>query len=152
MTTTIEKPALVYVTYIRTTPEKLWEALTKPEFIQQYWYGCRNESDMRVGSKIESFGADGDRKWHGEILECEAPRVLRYTFDTRCSDAGEPPSRVTFEIVPGDPVQLTITHDEFPENSDVMKKVSGGWPGIVAGLKTLLETGKPLNIEHTCGS
>jgi uncharacterized protein YndB with AHSA1/START domain len=146
----MEKPKLVYVTYIKTTPEELWEALTNPDFIQQYWYGRRNESDLRVGSKIQSYGPEREPEWSGEILKCEPPRVLSYTF----AEGSEAPSRVTFEIgklgespgPDGEPVRLTITHDEFPVGSEVMEKVSNGWPGIMAGLKTLLETGHPLGI------
>ena len=151
--TTIEKTALVYVTYIKTTPEKLWEALTKPDFIQKYWYGRRNETDLRVGGKIQSFSPEGEPEWHGEVLKCEPPNVLSYTFDTE----DEAPSRVTFEIARtgdsvGEPLKLTITHDEFIEDSAVREKVSNGWPGIVAGIKTLLETGQPLGIEWKCAS
>ena len=90
----MEKPKLVYVTYIKTTPEELWEALTNPDFIQQYWYGRRNESDLRVGSKIQSYGPEREPEWSGEILKCEPPRVLSYTF----AEGSEAPSRVTFEI------------------------------------------------------
>ena len=160
----MKKPELVYVTYIKTTPEKLWEALTNPDFIQQYWYGRRNETDLRVGGGIRSLSPEGELEWDGEVLECEPPRLLRYTFRkirvcprtaTDMTDEAEPPSRVTFEIATlgestgpdGDPVRLTITHDEFPADSEVMKEVSNGWPGILAGIKTLLETGQPLGIR-----
>ena len=159
----MEKPKLVYVTYIKTTPEKLWEALTNPDFIQQYWYGRRNETDLRVGSKIQSYGPERELEWSGEILKCEPPHLLSYTFHeeipcsaspSRETRSSEPPSRVTFEIGklgesagPDDePVRLTITHDEFPVGSKVIERVSNGWPGILAGIKTLLETGHPLGL------
>ena len=116
--------------------------------------GRRNESDLRVGSKIQSYGPQREPGWSGEILKCEPPRVLSYTF----ADGSEAPSRVTFEIgklgesagPDSEPVRLTITHDEFPVGSEVMEKVSNGWPGIMAGLKTLLETGHPLGITSGC--
>ena len=117
------------------------------------WFGRRNETDLRVGAEIRSLSPEGELEWNGEILECDPPRLLPYTFQH--TDKVEPPSRVTFEISAmgdddgpaGDPVKLTITHDEFPEGSEVLQRVSNGWPGILAGIKTFLETGSPLGLK-----
>lgn len=134
-------PNLVYVTQIRTTPAKLWEALTKPEFIEQYWFGYRNISTWKEGDTIESRNAEGDLGFQGKILKNVPGKELVFSFiDIRYD---EPPSRVTFRIEPGsaEAVQLTVIHDEFQETSELRDRVSNGWPSIVEGIKTLLETG-----------
>jgi uncharacterized protein YndB with AHSA1/START domain len=142
----------VYVTHIRTTPATLWRALIDPRFIEQYWMGRHNTSGWRKGSPLESRAPDGELEWKGKIVEIKKPRRLVYTFQP--VDAGEPPSRVTFEIkTPGrgtDPrgetLQLTVTHEEFPAGSIVFPGISQGWPAILSSLKTLLETGRSLGL------
>ncbi|WP_367871071.1 SRPBCC family protein [Luteolibacter sp. Populi] len=143
-------PKLVYVTTIRTTPAKLWEALTNPDFIQQYWFGCRHTSTWKEGEAIESRDPDGDLAWQGKILKCVPEQEVVFTFGH--IGFGEPPSRVTFKIDlanegPG-LMQLTITHDDFQEVSPVRDRVSNGWPSIIAGIKSLLETG---SVEEKAG-
>lgn len=142
-------PKLVYVSQIRTTPAKLWEALTHPDFIQQYWFGRRNTSTWKEGDVIESRSPEGTLEWQGEILKSEPESEVVFTFDHL---AEESPSRVTFKIdpQPAGMVQLTITHDEFPEGSSIRDRVQNGWPSIIAGIKELLETGKVTEREYSC--
>jgi uncharacterized protein YndB with AHSA1/START domain len=150
-----EKPKFVYVTLIKTTPEKLWAALTDPEFTQQYWFGTRVKSDWKIGSPL-SYHWRGQISDEGTILECDPPRRLAYTFHHLLDDdmRQELPSRVTFIIEPlksksgpqGDTVRLTVTHEDFPPDSNIFPAISNGWPSILSGLKTLLETGKPLDL------
>lgn len=152
-----DRPSFVYVTYIATTPEKLWEALTSGDFTYHYWGGRRIQSDWKVGSPVRHIKEDGGLDWQGEVLRAEPPKVLSYTFevmmdDTKrdvggnpVDDSGEKPSRVTFEITPFmGHVKLTVTHDQFEPGSKVLAGVSQGWPAILSGLKSLLETGKPM--------
>ncbi|GAA5123959.1 SRPBCC family protein [Luteolibacter yonseiensis] len=132
-------PKLVYVTHIRTTPAKLWEALTDPDFIQQYFFGCRNTSTWQVGDVIESRDPDGELSWHGKILKSIPGQEVVFTFD-HLTD--EPPSTVRYEIEPqGEVVKLTITHEDFQEVSAIRDRVKNGWPGIIEGIKSLLEKG-----------
>ena len=141
-------PKLVYVTQIRTTPTKLWEALTDPDFIQQYWFGCRNTSTWQVGDVIESRDPDGKLAWHGKILKSVPEEEVVFTFD-HISD--EPPSTVRFKIEPQqDTVQLTITHEDFPEVSAIRDRVKNGWPSIIEGIKSLLETGSVAVMPASC--
>ena len=132
-------PKLVYVTDIRTTPAKLWEALTDPDFIQQYFFGCRNTSTWRVGDPIESRDPEGELSWRGEILNCIPEQEVSFTFD-HLTD--EPPSTVHYKIEPqGETVRLTIIHEDFQEVSPIRDRVKNGWPSIIEGIKSLLETG-----------
>jgi uncharacterized protein YndB with AHSA1/START domain len=132
-------PKLVYVTRIRTTPAKLWEALTDPDFIQQYFFGCRNTSTWQVGDVIESRDPDGELSWHGKILKSIPEQEVVFTFD-HLTD--EPPSTVRYLIESqGEMVQLTITHEDFQEVSPIRDRVKNGWPSIVEGIKSLLEKG-----------
>ncbi len=146
-----EKPSFVYVTYIAATPDKVWQALTDGTLTWQYWYGRRIESDWKVGSTvtfwydIDDGEAVSDR---GIVLESNPPRRLSYTWHVEFADElrDEHPSRVTFEIEPsGKEVKLTLTHDEFEPGSKILDGVRSGWPAILASLKTMLETGKPLS-------
>jgi len=144
----------VYVTYIMTTPEQLWTALTTPEFTRQYWYGREVRSDFTVGSPITYVYDDGAAlDIEGEIVAADPPRLLSYTFtDPGDRERGDKPSRVTFTIDPADDfedaVKLTVTHDEFAPGSPTYEGVSNGWPGVLAGLKTVLETGSALPLAH----
>ncbi len=149
----MQKPSFVYVSYIHTTPEKLWAALTQPEFTRKYWFDCGIESDWKVGSPVR-FRRDGELAMDQVLLECTPPRRLAYTW-SMCGDAeakSERPSRVTFELEPvGDQagasapvVKLTVTHDDFPAGSVVFPRISQGWPVVLSNLKTLLESGQPM--------
>jgi uncharacterized protein YndB with AHSA1/START domain len=137
----------VYVTYIKTTPERLWEALTTPAFTAQYWSGTRVESDWAVGSPVRLLDHAGQVTDTGEVLEADRPRRLSYSWrvDFHPELKAEGASRVTFELEPAeDAVKLTVTHDQFVDGSKVRVGVSTGWPIIMASLKTLLETGAAL--------
>jgi uncharacterized protein YndB with AHSA1/START domain len=149
MNTMIDTPKLVYVTQIRTTPAKLWEALTNPDFIQQYFFGRRNTSTWQVGDVIESRSPEGELEWQGKILKSVAEEEVVFTFDHLF---GEPPSTVRYKIESkGEMVQLTITHEDFPEVSAVRDRVKNGWPSIIEGIKELLETGSTEPRSKTCG-
>jgi uncharacterized protein YndB with AHSA1/START domain len=133
----------VFEIYIKTTPERLWEAITDAELRSRYTFGVRVESDWTPGSTYEGrgFGAE-DPILGGENLEVDPPRRLVQSYDALWSDevraAGT--SRVTWEIEPvGDSCRLVVTHDELPETAS--DEIYGGWPMILSGLKTLLETG-----------
>ena len=140
---TMEK---VYEIYIKTTPERLWEAITDPELRATYNFGVRVDSDWTAGSRYEgtSPGADG-ALMEGEILEVDPPRRLVQSFTALWSDEvkAEGASRITWDIEPvGDSCRLTVTHDELRDGAH--GELYGGWPMILSGLKTLLETGELL--------
>jgi len=140
----MSEPNFVYVTYIATTPEKLWQALTDGAFTRQYWFGTRIESDWARGSRVV-FRSDGDVHDAGEVLEYEPYRRLAYTWHVEFHEVfrREKPSRVTFELEPmGVEVKLTVTHDEFEPGSKMRVAVSNGWPLVLSSLKSLLETGR----------
>ena len=142
----------LYVTYIRTTETKLWDALTKPEFIREYWFGFRAESDWKKGSSWSLVSPDGNTMDAGEILEAEPPKklVIKWQHQSRPELRAEGPSRATFEIsAQGDTVKLTVTHEIDKTPSQLIDAVSGGWPAILASLKSLLETGKALDRANT---
>ncbi len=140
----------IYVTYIKTTPEKLWEALISPEFTKQYWFNISIISDWKVGSSMQYVMGD-EAKVEGKILEFDRPKRMTYTFREMHGDSSkEPPTKVTLEIEPElgtETVRLTVTHTEFVENSKHRPSISQGWPAVLSGLKSLLETGKTLKFE-----
>jgi uncharacterized protein YndB with AHSA1/START domain/predicted transcriptional regulator len=140
---TMEK---IFEIYIKTTPERLWEAITDPELRAKYNFGVGVDSDWSPGSSYESVHpAAGIKIAAGENLEVEPPSRLVQSFTALWSDdvKGEGTSRVTWEIEPvGDSCQLTVTHDQLPEGAN--SELYGGWPMILSGLKTLLETGAEL--------
>jgi uncharacterized protein YndB with AHSA1/START domain len=149
----MSKPDFVYVTYIRTTPEKLWQALTDGEFTQRYWFGRRIESDWKVGGRV-TLWHEGKVSDSGKVLECDPPRRLCYSFHVEFVEGlrAEPPSRVTFELEKlGEQVKLTLTHDRFEPGSKVLEKVATGWPRILSSLKSLLETGQAIDPTTTPG-
>jgi uncharacterized protein YndB with AHSA1/START domain len=144
----MSKPEFVYVTYIETTPEKLWHALTDGDFTQRYWFGVRLRSDWKVGSAFEMVRGDGGVSDAGKVVEFDPPRRLAYTF-VNLSDTyrGEVPALATFDIEPyGKLVKLTLTHQGFQEGSRMLPAISKGWPAILSSLKSILETGRPLEI------
>jgi uncharacterized protein YndB with AHSA1/START domain/DNA-binding transcriptional ArsR family regulator len=148
----------VYVSYIRTTPEQLWEALTNEAFVRRYW-GEGLRSDWKTGSVI-SHQLMGQGEWRDtgmRVLRADPPRVLSYSWhlyqpefkdmfgwsDEKFAELmKEKRSKVTFELTPADPwVQLRVTHDDFEPNSEMYRGTRDGWPAILSALKTLLETG-----------
>ncbi len=138
------RSTFVYVSYIRTTPEKLWSALTDAEFMKQYWFGMHCESRWTAGSSWKLVSADGHTFDAGEIVEAEPPRrlVIRWQHENKPELKAEGPSRCTIELEPlGRSVKLSITHTIEREPSKLIEAVSGGWPKIVSNLKSLLETG-----------
>ena len=146
----MDKPSFVYVSYVATTVEKLWQALTDGEFTRRYWGGRRIESDWQVGSPVKHVREDGVVDWQGEVLQSERPRLLSYTFHMLISEQhrGERPSRVTFDLQPmGLVVKLTLTHDDFESEKTTFETTRHGWPAIMSSLKSLLETGSPLPFQ-----
>jgi uncharacterized protein YndB with AHSA1/START domain len=143
----------VYVTYIRTTPEKLWEALIKPEFTRQYWFGVSLESDWNKGAPWKMVFPNGDVTDSGEVLEIEKPKrlVLKWRHELNPERRAEGFSKCTMEIEPVEgSVKLTVVHEIDREKSKLIEGVSGGWPKILASLKSLLETGDPLEGRSAC--
>jgi len=143
----MDKPEFVYVVYISTTPEKLWNALIDPEMTAKYWQH-ENVSDWKPGSKWEHRGCDTKRtlKLVGKVIESSPPRRLVITWANPADEASEGKhSRVTFEIEPiGDVVRLTVTHDQLEPGSEMHQGIMKGWPKVLSSLKSLLETGRPL--------
>ena len=143
--------SFVYVTYIRTTPEKLWSALTDAEFIKQYWFGVRCESQWTAGSSWKLVSGDGQLLDASEIVEAAPPRrlVIRWQHQNKPELKAEGPSRCTIELEPVDSaVKLTITHEIDRPESKLITAVSGGWPRILSNLKSLLETGEVAITSH----
>jgi uncharacterized protein YndB with AHSA1/START domain len=139
------RSTFVYVTYIRTTPEKLWSALTDDvEFMKQYWFGTHCESAWTPGSAWKMVHPDGTISDSGEIIEAEPPRrlVIRWQHQNKPELEAEGASLCTMELEPsGTAVKLSITHTIEREPSNLIVAVSGGWPKIISNLKSLLETG-----------
>ena len=138
------RSTFVYATYIRTTPERLWSALTDPEFMKQYWLGMHCESGFTTGSAWKLVNDQGEVWDAGEIVEADPPRrlVIRWEHQMRPELKAEGVSLCTMELMPaGQAVRLTITHSVEREGSKLVEAVSGGWPKILSNLKSLLETG-----------
>jgi uncharacterized protein YndB with AHSA1/START domain len=143
----MDRSRFVYVTYIRTTPAKLWRALIDPEFTRQYWAETWQESDWQAGSSWRAMIPGGRVGDSGEVLEIEPERRLvlswRNEFKPELREEGY--SRLTYEIEKlSDTVKLTLTHEIDRPNSKLIAATSTGWPMILASLKSLLETGQPL--------
>lgn len=142
----MNKPEFVYVVFIDSDPQSVWNALTDGEFTRQYWGGLRIESDWHVGSPVRHV-RDDRVGLEGEVLRADPPHVLEYTFHMLVTPdyRAETPSRVRFEIEQfGPAVKLTLTHEAFESGSVTFENVRHGWPAILSSLKTLLETGSPL--------
>ncbi len=143
----MDKPEFVYVTYISTTPEKLWNALIEPAVTTKYWQHV-NVSDWKPGSKWEHrrSNKEGAPLLVGKVIESSPPRRLFLTWASPADEAREEKqSRVTFEIEPlGSVVRLTVTHDRLEPGSEMLKSITAGWPKVLSSLKSLLEVGRPL--------
>jgi uncharacterized protein YndB with AHSA1/START domain len=144
-----EKTSFVYVTYIRSTPEKVFEAITKPEIARRYW-GHENVSDWKPGSAWQHVRANEQRTVElvGKVVEVAPPTRLVITW-ANASQAADPAStsRVSFDVAPyKDMVRLTITHDELEAGSGMAKGIQQGWPIVLSSLKSLLETGQGIDV------
>ena len=141
----MSKPEFVYVIYIASTPEKVFEALTDAEASKLYWHGNSVDSDWKVGSPFALRLARHDNDVTGEILEHDPPRRLAYSFRAHDGSDGGRPSRVTFELErQRDQVRLTMIHDRFEPGSPALEKVSLGWPLVLSSLKSYVECGRVL--------
>ena len=144
----MSRSTFVYMTYIHTTQQKLWSALTEDtEFMKQYWFGFHCESAWTAGSPWKMVSGDGAVTDEGEILEAEPPRrlVIRWRHQNKPELKVEGESRCTMELEPnGSVVKLSITHTMEREPSKLIAAVSGGWPMILSNLKSLIETGSTI--------
>jgi uncharacterized protein YndB with AHSA1/START domain/DNA-binding transcriptional ArsR family regulator len=142
---TADKPTFVYVTYIHSTPQRVWHALTDADLSAEYW-GHSNVSDWQVGSRWEHRRVDGSNIADvvGTVLEATPPTRLVMTFGEPGAQPDDAPSTVTFQIEPyRDIVRLTVTHENLTD-ADAYHAASAGWSAVMANLKSLLETGHPL--------
>jgi uncharacterized protein YndB with AHSA1/START domain len=141
----MNKPNFVYVTYIASTPDKVFKALTDTEATARFWFGNAVTSDWKVGSPV-TFRRNGELIVSGKVLEFDPPNRLSYTFHSQHDGLfTEQPSRVVLEIErQKDQVKLTMTHDDFPAGSKVFEKISNGWPLVLSSLKSYLEADRVL--------
>ncbi len=154
----MEKIEFVYATFIRTTPEKLWEALTNGDFSEKYWFGFRIEVELKAGGSVRLLPPKGmEQHGDGKVLVCEPCRTLVYTWNPKdnpeLAKKRESPSRVTYELTPMGPlVKLRLIHENLlPEDLEKDPKsfrgINNGWPAILSSLKSLLETGDPITFS-----
>jgi len=147
----------VYATYIRTTPEKLWEALTSGDFSVKYWMGFRFEAELKAGGRLRILppkGMEQHGDHAGEVLECDPPRKLVYTWNMKdtpeLAKKRNGLSRVTYEISPmGPQVRLRLIHEnllpeDIEKNPNTFRGINNGWPAVLSSLKSLLETGEAI--------
>jgi len=148
----MDKSSFVYVTYIRTTPDKLWRAMTEPEFTRQFWAGTWQECDWKAGASWRIMIPDGRVADSGEVLEIEPMRrlVLSWRNEFKPELRAEGYSRMTYLLEQQDDmVKLTVMHEIDKPGAKFIEAVSGGWPLILASLKSLLETGQSLEATRT---
>lgn len=144
--TRMSLPDLIVETYIQTTPERLWQALTRGEDTERYYFGTRLETSLEPGSPYRYLGTDGRVAISGTIVSADPPRELVMTFlPGWVPEERTRPSRATFTIEQrGAVCKLTLVHDRIDQEDSVAGDYRGGWAQVLAGLKTLLETGRPL--------
>jgi uncharacterized protein YndB with AHSA1/START domain len=139
---------LVFQIYIRAAAEEVWEAITQTDFRRQYFYGSTIESTFEPGSPLRSMSPEGELWGDDVVLECDPPHLLSHTWRSLWDPAaaGEPASRVTWQVEPQSPgvTKLTVVHDRLEDSPATAAGVSGGWAFIISGLKSVLETGTPL--------
>lgn len=148
----MEKSTFVYVTYIRTTPEKLWAKLTETEIPREFFFATALHAEWKVGGKWNSTAPDGTLVDGGEVLELDPPKrlVLRWRNEIHPDKKAEGDSHATFELEQKDGmVKLTVIHEMDRGQSKFIEAVSNGWPTILSSLKTLLETGTALDDTRT---
>ncbi|HEX3658302.1 MAG TPA: SRPBCC family protein [Pirellulales bacterium] len=141
----------VYVTYIRTTPEKLWQALIEPEFTRQFWCETWQDCTWQQGASWRLMIPDGRVGDSGQVLEIDPPRRLVLSWQNQFMPElhAEGFSRMTYELEPaGDTVKLSVIHEMDKPGSKLIDGVSQGWPAILASLKSLLETGESLELTR----
>ena len=141
------KVSHVFQIYIRSSAKHLWQALTQPEKTRQYFYGTSIRSDFKAGSKVDYYQLDEAGNEFspvvGEIIDVVPEKLLDHTFTF--TDRDDPPSRVTYQIEEmGEMVKLTVIHSELDAASRTYEDVGQGWPYIISGLKSMLETGEAL--------
>src|SRR4051794_6838696 len=144
-----ETTSFVYTTYILSTPEKVFEAITKPELARAYW-GHENVSDWKVGSEWRHIRADAKRDVQlvGRVVESAPPKrlVISWANESQKNDPTKT-SRVTFDVEPqGEMVRLTVSHDELEAGGGMEKGIRRGWPLVLSSLKSFLETGRAIDI------
>jgi uncharacterized protein YndB with AHSA1/START domain len=142
----MSKPKFVYVTFIRATPEKVWEAITRADLTEKYWFGYRVSAEGKPGDRLTAMSPAGQKAHDDPILESDPPRRLVYGWKPLYKDVpNERASRVTFELksIKGQ-TRLTVTHDDFDEGSRIFEMISSGWPAVLSSLKSFLETGQGL--------
>ena len=142
----MSKPSFVYVIYIRASADKVWAALTSPEYTVKTWFGTHHETEWKAGAPWRLVFPDGRVTDSGEIIEIDRPRrlVLKWRNEFKPELKAEGWSRCTIEIEPvaDDAVKLTVTHQLDGEGAKFIASVSGGWPRILSNVKSLLETGE----------
>jgi uncharacterized protein YndB with AHSA1/START domain len=141
-----DKPSFVYTSYIATTADKLFAALTDGKFTQEYWGGKVVESDWKKGSPVRIYSrGNGSEAVRGVVLECDPPTLLSYTWSSLATGAPGPAGKVTFSIKQVTPnnVRLQVVHEPH-EGGQVPEMVQEGWSAILSSLKSMLETGQPL--------
>jgi uncharacterized protein YndB with AHSA1/START domain/DNA-binding transcriptional ArsR family regulator len=152
MTTNPEKPKLVYQIIINAPQERVWEAITKPEFTSRYYYGCALKTDLAIGSAFTYFMPDGSPVVEGKVVESDPPRRLVHTYHSMWPPMNEDaPTKVTWELesMPGAVTKLRVIHDEFERETATYTGLAGtGWAWILSNMKTLLETGEPMPQEY----
>ncbi len=160
----MENTEFVYATFIRTTPEKLWEALTNGDFSVKYWAGYRIEVELKVGGTVRILPPDGDLNKRGDhggkVLECVPLQKLVYTWNPKdtpeVAKKRNGPSRVTYELTPmGVMMKLRLIHenllpDDVSADPSAFKGINNGWPAVISSLKSLLETGEAIEFKATC--
>ena len=156
----MEKAEFVYATFIRTTPEKLWEALTKGDFSEKYWFGFRIEVELKAGGNVRIVPPKGMEEYGdhaGEVLVCEPCRKLVYTWNPKdnpeLAKKRDGLSRVTYELTPMGPmVKLRLIHEnllaeDIEKDPNTFRGINNGWPAVMSSLKSLLETGEPITFS-----
>lgn len=147
----MSKSSFVYVTYIRTAPQKLWEALSDSQIVRKYWFDATIECIWKKGSSWKMLFADGRVADMGEVLEIDPPRraVIRWQNEWKPEFKAEGPTRCTIELQLVDhAVKLTITHEIDRPESELIKALSAAWPITISNLKSLLETGEVAVTTH----